>query len=93
MQHVEFLKVYFYVNVEQVRKISLDDYVGIVGEEEVKSVKSLAEKLKGKSVTHVNSTAYGGGVAEMLHNLVPLMKDVGLDVHWEIMKGHLNFST
>ena len=91
MQHVEFLKVYFYVNVEQVRKISLDDYVGIVGEEEVKSVKSLAEKLKGKSVTHVNSTAYGGGVAEMLHNLVPLMKDVGLDVHWEIIKGGLEF--
>jgi len=79
------------LHVEQLRKIGVDDYVGIVGEEEVSSVKALAEKLKGKSVTHVNSTAYGGGVAEMLHNLVPLMKDVGLDVHWEVIKGSLDF--
>jgi trehalose synthase len=79
------------LHVEQLRKISLDDYVGIVGEEEVNSVKALAEKLKGKSVTHVNSTSFGGGVAEMLQNLVPLMKDVGLDVHWEVIKGSLEF--
>jgi len=79
------------LHVEQLRKISLNDYVGIVGEEEVNSVKALAEKLNGKSVTHVNSTAYGGGVAEMLHNLVPLMKDVGLDVHWEVIKGSFDF--
>jgi trehalose synthase len=79
------------LRVEQLRKIQLDDYIGIVGEEEINSVKALAEKLKGKSVTHVNSTAYGGGVAEMLQNLVPIMKDVGLDVHWEVIKGSLEF--
>jgi trehalose synthase len=79
------------LHLEQNRKISLNDYAGIVGEEEVNSVKALAEKLKGKSVTHVNSTAYGGGVAEMLHNLVPLMKDAGIDVHWEVIKGSLDF--
>jgi trehalose synthase len=79
------------LHVEQLRKISLDDYLGIVGEEEVNSVKALAEKLTRKSVTHVNSTAFGGGVAEMLQNLVPLMKDVGLDVHWEVIKGSLDF--
>ena len=78
-------------HVEQLRKVLLDDYVGIVGEEEVNSVKALAEKLKGKSVTHVNSTSFGGGVAEMLQNLVPIMNNVGLDVHWEVIKGSLEF--
>jgi trehalose synthase len=77
--------------IENLRKIKIDDYVPIVGQEEVDSVKSLAEKLKGKSVTHVNSTYVGGGVAELLQNLVPLMKDVGLDVHWEVIKGSLEF--
>ena len=78
-------------HVEGLRKIQLDDYVGIVGVEEVNSVRALAEKLKGKSVTHVNSTSFGGGVAEMLQNLVPIMRDVGLDVHWEVIKGSLDF--
>ena len=77
--------------IEQLRKIKLDDYVQIVGQEEVDSVKAIAEKLKGKSVTHVNSTSFGGGVAELLQNLVPIMKDVGLDVHWEVIKGSFDF--
>lgn len=69
----------------------LRDYVNIVGEEEIQAVKELGEKLKGKSIMHINSTATGGGVAEILHNLVPLMKDVGLDVHWEVIKGSFDF--
>ncbi|MGA3289434.1 MAG: glycosyltransferase [Candidatus Bathyarchaeia archaeon] len=79
------------LRIEQLRKIEIDDYVPIVGQEEVDSVKALAEPLKGKSVTHVNSTAFGGGVAELLENLVPIMKDVGLDVHWEVIKGSVDF--
>lgn len=78
-------------HVETFRKIQLDDYAGIVGEEEIESVRVLAEGLKGKSVTNVNSTSFGGGVAETLHNLVPIMRDVGLDVHWEVIKGSLDF--
>jgi trehalose synthase len=79
------------LHTESLRKIQLDDYVNIVGAEEVNSVRALAEKMKGKSVTHVNSTSFGGGVAEILQNLVPLMKDVGLNVHWEVIKGSLDF--
>jgi len=79
------------LRVEQLRKIKIDDYLPIVGEEEVNSVKALAEPLKDKSVTHVNSTSFGGGVAELLQNLVPIMKDVGLDVHWEVIKGSVDF--
>ena len=49
--------------------------------------------MKGKSVTHVNSTAFGGGVAEILNSIVPLMRDAGLDVHWEVIKGSFDFFT
>ena len=38
-------------------------------------------------VVHVNSTARGGGVAEILRSLVPLMRDVGLDAQWMVMPG------
>lgn len=79
------------VRFELTRKIQLSDYSSIVGQEQIGIVKQLGEKLKGKSVTHVNSTAFGGGVAEILHSLVPLMRDAGLDVHWEVIKGEFDF--
>jgi trehalose synthase len=72
-------------------KIELKDFVGIVGEDQIRTVRTLGDKLKGKSVTHVNSTAYGGGVAEILHSMVPLMQDAGLNVHWEVIRGELSF--
>jgi trehalose synthase len=77
--------------VQLTTSIHLEDYVKIVGEDEVNSVRILAERLKGKSITHVNSTAFGGGVAEILRTMVPLMKDAGLDVHWDVMKGSFEF--
>lgn len=79
------------LRVELTRKIELKDFAGIVGEDQIDAVKSLGEKLHGKSVTHVNSTSFGGGVAEILHSLVPLMRDAGLDTHWEVIKGDLAF--
>lgn len=88
--HVSFL-VFFMLHVELNRKIELNDYVSIVGETAVEEVKALAERLKGKSVTHVNSTAFGGGVAEVLHSMIPLMRDAGLEVHWEVIHGDLPF--
>ncbi|MCW3999428.1 MAG: glycosyltransferase [Candidatus Bathyarchaeota archaeon] len=72
-------------------RIELSDFTSIVGEEQIQSVRALGEHLKGKSVTHVNSTAYGGGVAEILHSMVPLMADAGLDVRWEVIRGDLGF--
>ena len=46
-----------------------------------------SESLKGKRVLHVSATSFGGGVAEILYTLVPLMRDVGLDAEWDIMFG------
>jgi trehalose synthase len=77
--------------IEFTKKIQLQDYVSIVGEKQVEEVKVLGEKLKDKSIMNINSTAYGGGVAEKLHDMVPLMRDVGLDAHWEVIKGSLEF--
>lgn len=79
------------LRVELSKKVKLDDYESIVGEEQIQQVKKLAEQLKGISITHVNSTAFGGGVAEILHSMIPLLRDIGLDVHWEVIKGDLNF--
>ena len=67
---------------------SLDDYAPIVGGDAVREIRSLASYLKGASVQHVNSTAVGGGVAELLGYLVPLMRDVGLDAHWDVITGN-----
>lgn len=79
------------LRVELSRKIGLEDFTPIVGEEKVASVKALGEQLKGVSITHVNSTAFGGGVAEILQSMVPLMRDAGLEAHWEVMRGELEF--
>ena len=79
--------------IELNKKIELKDYEGIVKEGQIELVSELGDKLKGRSVTHVNSTAFGGGVAEILHSLVPLMRDAGLDVHWEVIKGDFEFFT
>ena len=71
--------------------LSLNKYAPIIGEEKVVEIKELAERLTGKSVCHVNSTAFGGGVAEILHRLIPLIQDVGLKVDWILMKGSDEF--
>jgi trehalose synthase len=74
-----------------VSEMSLDRYLPFVGEKKVEEIRSLAENLKGKTVCHVNSTSFGGGVAEILYRLVPLMRDVGLDVEWKVITGSDGF--
>jgi trehalose synthase len=71
--------------------VSLDAYQEIIGEQEIERIRELANKLAGKSVVHVSSTAFGGGVSEMLHRIVPLMNDVGLDAGWKVIKGEKEF--
>ena len=66
---------------------TLSDYIPIVGEGVVSELRLLGERLAGKRVINVNSTRVGGGVAEILDRLVPLMREVGLDPRWEVMHG------
>ncbi len=51
----------------------------------------ISEKLKGKTFLHLNSTRWGGGVAEMLHRLVPLFQDLGVDTRWDVIEGAPEF--
>jgi len=69
----------------------LKDYSPIVGEEEIESIKKLALPLQGKKIVHINDSSLGGGVAEILSALVPLMKDVGLKAEWQVIKGSEDF--
>jgi trehalose synthase len=70
-----------------VEKVTLDDYVSIIGKTEIGRVRELARKLVGRSICHVNSTSFGGGVSEILQRLVPLMKDIGLQAEWKVPEG------
>ena len=70
---------------------TLADYQHIVGLDLVEEIRALVEPLKGKRVLHLSATAFGGGVAEILYTLVPLMKDVGLDCEWQVIYGREEF--
>ncbi|MBD3290888.1 glycosyltransferase [candidate division KSB1 bacterium] len=69
----------------------LNDYRKIIGEKLVNEIYKKARPLYNKRVIHINSTFYGGGVAEILTGLVPLMNDVGLDAGWRIIRGAPEF--
>ena len=69
----------------------LSDYASIVGRPLVDEIRERAERLKGKRILHVSATAFGGGVAEILYTLVPLMADVGLEVEWQVIYGREEF--
>src|SRR5581483_1883847 len=65
----------------------IDDYRPIIGDQHVDDILALAAPLRGARVLHLNATAFGGGVAELLSTLVPLMRSVGLDAEWRLMAG------
>ncbi len=65
----------------------VSDYRTIVGDSVITDIYQRARKLYGKRVININSTYAGGGVAEILNSLAPLMNDVGLDVDWRILRG------
>jgi trehalose synthase len=70
---------------------SLEDYHKIVGDEVITSIHKKARSLYERHILHINSTYQGGGVAEILTSLVPLMNDIGIDTGWRIMQGNPDF--
>src|SRR5690606_31008931 len=69
----------------------LEAYAAAAGEESIDQLRQLARLMRGMTVVHINSTRSGGGVAEILHKLVPLSAELGLDVHWEVISGEADF--
>ena len=63
----------------------------MVGQDVINQLRQLAERLQGVRVVHVNSTQMGGGVAEILDKMVPLMQEMGIDTTWEVVTGDETF--
>lgn len=69
----------------------LNDYAPVVGDEPLDEIRRLAAPLAGARVLHLNATSFGGGIAEILATLVPLMNDVGLVADWQVIHGTDDF--
>jgi trehalose synthase len=79
------------VAVRQEGPSLIDGYRGVVGDGPIRVLEALARRLRGHRVVMVNSTATGGGVAEILHRLVRLMNELGVPTSWEVMPGDMRF--
>ncbi|MDO9536106.1 MAG: glycosyltransferase [Bacillota bacterium] len=74
-----------------VGKKTFRDYLRFIDKEIEKELTFLIQKIKNKKIAMVNATSFGGGVAEKLHSIIPLMKDLGLNVDWWTIYGHEEF--
>ncbi|MFB0509058.1 MAG: glycosyltransferase [bacterium] len=71
--------------------VSLNNYTPIVGQSTIDELYLLGKKLRDKVVQNINSTAVGGGVAEILTKMVPLLKELAVDARWDVIKGDGKF--
>ncbi len=69
----------------------IENYTPFIGKGDIEEIKKIAQSISGIRVLHVNTTPLGGGVAEILNRLVPLMNDVGVKTDWKIFKGDETF--
>lgn len=69
----------------------LDDYAPIIGNAQIDELRFLARQLRTKTVKMVNSTSMGGGVAEMLNRLIPLLNELEVVTKWDVITGGNDF--
>jgi len=69
----------------------LEDYQPLIGKPELDELLYLAQSLRGKAIKMVNSTSVGGGVAEMLQRVVPLLQELEVTAHWDVLNGDTKF--
>lgn len=69
----------------------MDDYKGVIDDSLFDELKVLSERLKDARVCFINATAYGGGVAEILHKEIPLAKSLGLKFTWKVVSAGPEF--
>lgn len=63
------------------------DYAQFVGEESINELFSLSEGVQDNVIQSINSTKEGGGVAEILSRIIPLLRQMGVDATWDVLKG------
>ena len=71
--------------------ISVEDYEPLIGAETVERILRKASRFRDLHVVHINSTYYGGGVAEILSSLTLLMNGAGIKTGWRIIQGRPDF--
>src|SRR6266498_2541837 len=69
----------------------VSEYAEAAGQEALDLLREAARQLQGLRVLNVSSTAYGGGVSELLQTQVPLMNDLGVDTTWVVIEGSDRF--
>ena len=73
--------------------IAIDDYRRVAPPGAIDMLLRLADKVRGRRLLHVSGGRFGGGPAEILHTLVPMMVDLGIEATWEITGGDPGFNT
>jgi trehalose synthase len=66
----------------------LSDYEAVVGAEVLAELRVVADRVHGRRLQNINSTAVGGGVAEILTRMVPLLRELGVEASWDVIKGN-----
>lgn len=69
----------------------LNQYSQLLGDKEVKKLQKKAKKFENNEILHVNATKFGGGVAEILNNMIPLMRELKLDADWKVFSAPDSF--
>jgi len=69
----------------------LEDYQEFAGPGVIEELRTLAGRLAGRTMQHINSTPVGGGVAEILTRLLPLLRELGVEATWDVIKGNQAF--
>jgi trehalose synthase len=67
--------------------LKIKDYTNIVGQSVIDELSVLSQHLQGKRIQNINSTAVGGGVAEILTRMLPLLHELGVDARWDVIRG------
>jgi trehalose synthase len=70
---------------------AIEEYQNIVGPAAIDELYRLAGHLRGQVVQNINSTAVGGGVAEILNRMIPLLRQLGVEARWDVIKGDEHF--
>jgi trehalose synthase len=71
----------------------IDKYRLLLGGDLIDEVESIAHDLKGLRLCHINSTPFGGGVAELLFSYIPLVRSLGIHADWQVIRGDQQFFT
>ncbi len=73
------------------RLCTIEDFEDLIGAEAVERILRKAERLRDLHVVNINSTYYGGGVAELLSSLTLLMNASGIRTGWRVIQGRPDF--